>query len=269
MERACIFVFSGTGNTYFVASEIQKRLQLDMPCDLFSIETHLDDVNELLRKYDLIGLGYPIYGSSLPAIVFDWLDRIEPIQKHAFVFCTQVMYSGDGAEYGARLLMQKGIYSQYQMHFNMPNNLTDIAFFNWIKPIRYEKIERYVKRKVEKLVRRITAQKPIKTGRNPFSRFLGFLQRGPYERFCPPQIRHSIRIDTAKCVMCFKCVELCPTGNLRVIQGQISDQMQCIWCYRCVNHCPVKALMVFRPIKQPYLGPTMNFDIFSVREDSM
>jgi ferredoxin len=178
------------------------------------------------------------------------------------------MYSGDGAEYGARLLMHKGIYSQYQIHFSMPNNLTDVAFFNWIKPIRFDKIKGYVKRKVEKLVMRISHQKPLKTGRNPFSRFLGFLQRGPYERFCPPRMRHSIRIDTDKCVMCLKCVELCPTENLNVMHGQISDQNQCIWCYRCVNHCPVQALRVFRPIKKPYLGPTADFDILSVREDN-
>jgi pyruvate formate lyase activating enzyme len=52
----------------------------------------------------------------------------------------------------------------------------------------------------------------------------------------------SVLRDTAKCVRCLRCVELCPAG---AIKGDLSiDRMACTACGTCVRECPQKALSI-------------------------
>jgi len=92
--KILILQFSGTGNTYFVAQMLKKTLiAKEHKVDCYPIEK-IDNVNELLPKYDVLGIGFPIYGSDMPVIVKDLVDKINQNEgKKAFAFCTQMMYS--------------------------------------------------------------------------------------------------------------------------------------------------------------------------------
>lgn len=44
------------------------------------------------------------------------------------------------------------------------------------------------------------------------------------------------------CVVCGKCVEICPTGAVELISGEITGNPEkCIECMACIAACPVKA----------------------------
>ena len=60
--RCLLIYFTGTFNTRYVSQQLKKRLEsVGYEVDLYEIDPlnteHLD-----LSGYDLIGLGYPIYG---------------------------------------------------------------------------------------------------------------------------------------------------------------------------------------------------------------
>jgi len=266
MLKVAIFQFSGTGNTYYISQHIQEEMrEKRIICDLYAIES-IRESDHLVDHYDVIGLGYPVYGSSVPRIVRKWIDSLRHrTDKRGFVFCTQMMYSGDGAAYAARLLRKKGYRIIQQEHFNMPNNITDYKIFRTKKVINYEKIETKNIHKVNKFVKNILLERKFLKGSNPFSLVLGLMQRVPYIFLENHMMNHAIKLEP-NCMLCGKCVELCPTKNFVIKDEKLKVRNRCILCYRCINHCPVQALHIHRNtlVERPYHGPTMQFKIKDV-----
>ncbi|PKK98287.1 MAG: hypothetical protein CVV57_08460 [Tenericutes bacterium HGW-Tenericutes-2] len=266
MLKVAIFQFSGTGNTYYISQRIQEEMrEKRIICDLYSIES-LKESNHLVDHYDVIGLGYPVYGSSIPRIVRKWMDGLRfRTDKRGFVFCTQMMFSGDGAAYAARILRKKGYKILEQEHFNMPNNITDYKIFRSKKEINYEKIERKNTKKIKRFVKNILLEKKYLKGSNPISLLLGLTQRVPYTLFERRMMNHAIMLEP-NCILCGKCVELCPTKNFVIKDDSLKVRNRCILCYRCINHCPVQALHTNKKtlVEKPYHGPTAQFKIRDV-----
>ena len=267
--KIAIFLFSGTGNTYFIAKKIQDSLTKNgHHCSLFTVEKkHNDD--QLIDEYDVIGLGYPIYGSDVPIIVRNWISGLKMHHsKRAFIFCTQMMYSGDGAAYGGRILEKKGFIIRQQAHCNMPNNITDYKILRPFNRHNLERIEHKKNIQVNRFVRRIITDKISKKGSNIMSLCLGLLQRVPYQKMEMKWISDAIKIED-NCILCKKCIELCPTDNFDIVNGVLVTKNSCILCYRCINHCPVNALHSSKNarVKKPYHGPEKKFNIKDVMED--
>lgn len=208
--------------------------------------------------------------SSLPPIVFRFIAKLSIHQKKAFTFCTQLLFSGDGAAYGGRQLEKKGFVVLWQEHFLMPNNITDLRFFDHKKPYDYAKIECSVRKKAARLTNWILMGKEHRKGSNWGSLFLGLLQRGPFEAMNPNSLSQAVRIDSKRCVMCGVCVSLCPVINLQRVEDAIVPQNNCTLCYRCVNHCPANAIRITAKsyVKYPYLGPTKGYLMASVQTDN-
>jgi len=269
MPKIAIFQFSGTGNTYFVAKTICEALRKTDRCDLFALENHLDDADRLIERYDIIGLGYPIYGSSLPPIVFRFIETLSAHQKKAFTFCTQLLFSGDGAAYGARQLEKKGFVVLWQEHFRMPNNITDLRMLDRKKPYDFARIARAVDRRASRFANLILTGREHRKGSNFGSLLLGLLQRVPFEAMDPAVLTQAVKIDSERCVRCGICVDLCPVSNLRQTQDRIIPQKRCTLCYRCVNHCPTQAIRIAAKsyVKYPYHGPTSDLAIETIRTD--
>ena len=84
--KCVIIYFSQTGNTEKVAQAIQKGIKLaGSDCDILNIKNA--NPKELYR-YDLIGIGSPVFGAE-PANVSDFINEMQFVGgKQAFVFCT-------------------------------------------------------------------------------------------------------------------------------------------------------------------------------------
>ena len=75
--KTAILYFTGTGNTEFVAWELQAALGADNPTELFSIETLGEPRgHEQLASFDLLLFGTPVYAYNAPRFFVNFLRRL-------------------------------------------------------------------------------------------------------------------------------------------------------------------------------------------------
>lgn len=87
--------FSGTGNTKFCIEKFVSEIDIDANC--VSIEDK-NCINEI-QANNFIVLGYPVFYSSLPKIMKNFLiDNKQLFKgKSIFIIATMGLFSGDGA----------------------------------------------------------------------------------------------------------------------------------------------------------------------------
>ena len=267
-KEAVIFYFSGTGNTWWVSGRIAESLnKAGLKTNAYSIEKVDEQTADLLvSSAGLVGFGYPIYGSDLPLSMKNFIASLPNIEaKFAFVFCTQFLWSGNGAAAGARLLEGKGFKVDWGEHFFMPNNLS-AGFFPMPYTNNRSRIEKILKRAEKRIARfaeHIIEGEPFKRSFSYFANILGSLMRTPYQHFFQ-HLQNSIGIAWERCDNCGECVALCPSGNLCYKGDEIIIKGSCINCLRCYSFCPLKAMTYRgRPHpegkKKPYKGPVDDF----------
>ena len=243
--------FSGTGNSKYIAELFCEN----MNAKCHSIEESVDFA-QLMASEDVIGFCYPIYGSRAPRLMRDFvITHIESLKgKKLVIFCTQLIFSGDGARVLTDLFPREHTEIIYAEHFLMPNNVCNLFFL----PLAGKKLtQRYLKKankKMQKVCRNINAGVIKKRGFNPFSRILGLAQ-GSFMPGIEERAKSKVQID-GDCNQCGLCVSLCPMGNFTCENNKISTKNNCMMCYRCINKCPQKAITVFvrGKVKKQYKG---------------
>ncbi|MBT9154941.1 MAG: hypothetical protein DDT39_01627 [Firmicutes bacterium] len=268
MPKASIFYFSGTGNTWWVANELAAALsQRHIEASAYSIEQIVAGrAAELVAASDLVGFGYPIYGSDLPLPMQRFIAEIEVHHvKTAFVFCTQWLWSGDGASLGASLLRARGFGVRWGEHFHMPSNVS-VPVLPWPlhtdAPLAKAKYLRHSAFRVQRLAAHIALGRPFYRGFNTLSTVAGLLQRVPYRRHLH-QFRDALAPDPARCTRCALCVRLCPADNLLVEHDTIRTVGRCVLCLRCYSFCPEYAILYCGRAHRhgpPFRGPSLEFN---------
>ena len=235
-----ILYFSGTGNSKFIAELFCKYI--DAKC--YSIEETADFSN-LISYEDCIGFCYPIYASRVPRIMREFvLNHIEHLEnKKIIIFCTQVLFSGDGARAFMDIFSNVSIDVIYAEHFFMPTNVCNLSIW----PIPNEsKIKNYIvkaEKKMKKVCHNIKNDITVKRGFNIISRILG-LSQGLFFPAIEKYALNRVMIND-NCIKCKLCSSICPMNNLEFQGEKIVHKSNCTICYRCINKCPQKAINVF------------------------
>lgn len=246
-----VLYFSGTGNTKYLSEHFAEI----MKSTSYSIEDNVD-FEDLICRNETIAFCYPIYGSCVPEIMRDFVlqYKIYLKGKNLMIFCTQMLFSGDGARVFTELIEDIDVNIIYAEHFNMPNNICN--FF--LLPVRSrDKARRVLEKADRKLVKtcnQIVIGKVNKRGFTIFSKYLGLISQRMYFRLIEKKAKKDVRISS-DCNSCGKCVKVCPRNNLEIHDNIISQKGKCTLCYRCVNICPQKAITVLlhSKVKKQYI----------------
>lgn len=245
-----VIYFSGTGNSKYIAQQFAKR----MHTQAYDIEQKLK-FDELFEKEDTIAVCYPIYGSCVPLIMRKFVAKYKNCfqDKKLIIFCTQMLFSGDGARAFTRLLPGCDKRVIYAEHFMMPNNICNFFLFPITEKEKSGKSRKALK-KLDRVCSHIRRGIVKKRGWNPISTLLGKTQNVAFRKI-ERQGRSSFRTDQS-CIGCGLCVKKCPTRNLEMKDGKIEQKGRCTLCYRCVNLCPKQSctVLVHQKPKKQYKG---------------
>ena len=243
--------FSGTGNSKYIANLFSEKVN----AKCYSIEENID-FGKIIQEHETISFCYPIYGSYVPRIMRDFVsNNVEKLKnKNLIIFCTQLMFSGDGARAFTDLLPSGYGNVIYAEHFNMPNNICNINIF----PITNgEKNKKYIKaanKKMNRVCNDLENKKVKKRGFNKVSSFMGKSQSAHWLDI-EEKNKSLVKVDE-DCIKCGICAKLCPMKNLDLTSRGIEQNDECILCYRCVNACPKKAItvLIHKKPKEQYKG---------------
>jgi ferredoxin len=274
VKHAVVFYFSGTGNTRYCALKAGRLLaDKGISTRVVSIESLSDEALEgYLREADLPVFAYPIYGSDMPDPMKAFFRCLPGRSLHAdetsakaAVFCTQWLFSGDGAALADEELLPRGMRAVWTAHIPMPNNIclsaVRIPYTN--DPGRLASARERADLRLEAFVDAIVSGKPHRQGRGHFSRPLGLMQRKPYRKYLDAY-RSAIAVDPSRCTLCGRCVRLCPVDNLSIKTGAVKTAGRCVFCMRCYDFCPESAITFLgkpHDLKRgvPYKGPEPGF----------
>lgn len=243
--------FSGTGNSKYIANMFSEKIG----AKCYSIEEKID-FSKMIDAYDTIAFCYPIYGSCVPRIMREFVSKYltELENKKLIIFCTQLMFSGDGARAFIDIFPKGCGEVIYAEHFNMPNNICNFDLF----PIKNgEDTKRYIRtaeKKMNLICKNIEKGVIKKRGFNGFSHLIGKSQSAFWPNI-EEKNKSSVKTDD-DCINCGVCVKLCPMKNLALSEKGIKQNDNCMLCYRCVNACPKKAItvMIHKKPKTQYKG---------------
>ena len=237
--------FSGTGNSKYIAESFSQKIG----ASCHSIEEEIN-FTKLIDEHDTIAFCYPIYGSCVPRIMREFVSQhLEKIQyKKLIVFCTQLMFSGDGARAFNDLLPRGYGEVIYAEHFNMPNNICNFPIFSVKNGDATTKYLHKAEKKMESVCKHLREGVIKKRGFNSFSKLVGKSQSAFWPEM-EEKNKSSVKTDE-DCNSCGACVKICPSKNLQLDEKGIVQNNNCIICYRCVNACPQKAITVMG-LKKP------------------
>ena len=231
--------FSGTGNSKWIAQLFSEKT--NALC--YSIEDSADFIS-LIDATDTVAFCYPVYGSCVPRMMREFAAlHAEALQhKKLIIFCTQMMFSGDGARAFLDSLPRGYGTVIHAEHFNMPNNICNFSLFPPTTPAKIQKNCDAATRKMQRVCENIQRGIIKKRGFSAASQLLGKTQSAFWPAI-ESENRSSVQIDK-DCTHCGLCTKLCPMKNLTMVGAEIQQQGNCMLCYRCVNACPKKAITV-------------------------
>ena len=238
--KILILYFSGTGHTKRVAVKWREELlKLEHEVSLHSIEDiKPNDLN--LDNFDLLGIGFPIHAFNTPQIVMDYFKDIRSTKSlEAFNFMVSGEYLRLNHSAGnrlKRLLKKKNIKITNEYHYLMPYNI----IFRHTEDIAY-KMDSYMRQMVaidaaNLLNERHQLKKCHLMG------WATFMLRIEHP-FTHTNGKH-FKIDSTKCIKCMKCINTCPTANIKYQDGKFGFANKCILCMRCSFNCPTDAFKI-------------------------
>ena len=236
--RICIYYFSGTGNTEYVARKLQQGFQERSEfCDVLPLEEiTLGRAKFSEGSYDLVGLGFPVHALDAPQIFRDFIELLPFCRQDYFLFKT----AGDrflwgGSSYAIRLkLANRGWKLKHEAFYRMPSNVFTRVNSNKIT-LRAAQAGEAAKKAVDEILageKKLLPSNAVMRLANGFNRFESTgCKHGSGDWFADE-----------KCSKCGLCVVKCPTGNISFQDGGLHFADKCIFCLRCRWNCPASAI---------------------------
>jgi len=261
-----IYYFSGTGNSFVVATNIAKKVK----ADLISIPKVMS-MDKIQIDTECIGIIFPSYIaplSGLPLIVERFVKKIADIESiHIFAVCTcggyecvnalpslnklkKIIKSCGGKlsdEYSTRLPMNNldydhipiPIIENQEVIINRSKTKIDDICYRIIKKrgTKYKIAKNMFKllmAPLYKMMRQSVTNSLKKKAKEPVDTKLKYFE-------LMPLTDKSITVD-GKCNGCGTCAKVCPVNNIKIVAKKPEFRHRCEICFACDEWCPSNAI---------------------------
>jgi ferredoxin len=252
--RIGVFYFTGTGNTEFVARELQAAFGPEHPTELLNIELLPDVLRPaFLAPFDLLVFGAPVLAFNAPRHFARFLRRLPDGKgERVFLFLNAGGDRWADIGYPASILRRRGYAVTNQAFFLTPGNLLvrnidettgEITF--GISGWRYRQNGRQMfetcRNEVRLVAQRLLRGETDSVRFNFLSRVVFAFFRSVFYNLACNFFKWHVRA-TRDCNFCRVCAKTCPTRNIRIEGGKVRFGSSCTVCYRCINACPRQAV---------------------------
>lgn len=224
-----IFYFTGTGNSLYIAK------QLDSDCRSIP-----QLINSATNTYEAerIGIVCPIYGHEMPAMVKEFLKKVQFQTSYLFVILTYGNRHANAVELAQKALAQVGKEADYITTVLMVDN-----FLLGFDMAEQTQLDKGIEKQLAEVKKAITEkkqeyQKVTTKDRLAHQGYLNLVANKP----------ETIWADftfTDECIGCGICVKVCPAGCIHLEnQRAVRIAIGCQSCYACIHACPKSAIQL-------------------------
>lgn len=238
--KCLLIYFTGTFNTRYTSNILKEKFEkAGDEVDLYEIDPlKLERLN--LSHYDIIGLGYPIYGYNAPWPFLKFI-RYQKFPKGIRTFIyknsgeTEKVNDASSLFVWRKLKRSKAIIEN-EYHFMMPYNIHFRFEEELVKEI-LDMDEKLYKILLYEVKNHIPNIKRYKLWHKIVTRVVSI-------QFIGGDVNSFFyKVKKDKCIDCNLCIKQCPTQNIyRNDKGQIKFHHNCLMCMRCSFFCPTAAI---------------------------
>jgi len=250
-----VYYFSGSGNSLFVAKELQKRIP---DINLIPMVSLLDE-ERITVEADIVGFVFPVHCTTLPVPVKQFFTKLD-VSSNSYLFAVATQ---GGAPprlvelHLEELLKEKGhrlnAFFSIKMPWTSPVGLMPVYIPGFIDyPQSQKKILAFEAAAHQKLD---IIQKVIETrDSTPQDDFPQAINLSWKRLVC--QLMGPTTSDLEQntidfyadgdCTGCGICEQVCLSQRITMLDGEPvwQKEVQCYFCYACFNFCPVQSVMV-------------------------
>jgi len=192
------------------------------------------------RTGDLLGFVFPVHAWGAPAIVLDFINRIQIIGSVPYIFCLTTCGAEEGSTSAVirKRLTRKKLPLDAAFTVVMPNNYL-IGYRLDDPEVQAKQLREADERLTvinDHITRRIKGTSLVIPGKTPA--FLIAFIHPLFNRFA---IRTGPFYATDACTGCGLCERICPVHTIKV-DGKPVWGKRCTQCLGCISRCPVAAI---------------------------
>ncbi len=277
-----IYYFSGSGNSFYVAKELHKRIEGSKLIPIVSLLKH--DTIEV--NGSSVGIVFPLHGLTLSKPVRLFLKKAK-FTNAEYIF-------GIATRGGSRCLAFDKINKMLRRHNkNLDSSFILTLINNDPKLTEYEdpteedftEMEKTIQNRVNQIAEIVTSKKKHHDEDAnyvdfPFSKPVNYL----LERLVlfgmfytsVSKVNNYFYADS-KCTGCGICQKVCLSEKVKIVDKKPvwQDDVHCYMCYTCLNYCPEQAIQIkdkfymksYTPEKGRYPHPYANVKEISAQKN--
>lgn len=239
--KCLLLYYTGTFNTRYMTNKVKDRLVKEgYEVDTYEIDPLKTERLEF-SSYDLLGLGYPIYGFNAPYPFLKFIKKQKfnkPLKAFIYKDSGETYHANDASSVSVyRNLKRKGVKITNEYHFLMPYNIHFRFEDNLVKEMLdvNELLLDILEKEISEDIPNIKKYKFIHR----------FVTQVVKLQFIGGDVNSFFyKVDKKKCIKCNKCVNNCPMKNIYAKDGKVKFHHHCLMCMRCSLFCPTDAISI-------------------------
>jgi ferredoxin len=245
-----IYYFSGTGNSLFIARELERRIPDSRLLPIVSLVRN----DTVKTRGEAVGFVFPVHALTIPIVVKQFIEKAD-LSPAGYVFAVATRFGTvfRGFEKMDRLLREKGKTLHAGFIVNMASN--ECRHPGYIVPTGSD-ISALEAKALEKMALVEDAVKNRRTHRRQDTEFTI-----PQDTFGDRIAEKLVLAGMAaaehiggvnyfyadgKCTGCGVCEKTCLSKKIRMADGRPVWQRDvlCYMCFACLNYCPQQSVQI-------------------------